>query len=164
MGEGGSVGEYALLHGKKRSATVRTLTKTYFAIMERESFEEVMYNIKMKESDVIVQFLNQYDFIRDSTYNTKAQLGYRLKEKKFIFGQEVYAEGSNNNNVYFIESGQFVITKDLYIHKDKEDILLDFRRAFPHNNPDTLKRIFDKESICLYNDKFSKEIILIGVS
>jgi len=115
IGEGGSVGEYALLHRKKRSATVRTYTHTHFAIMDREAFQEVMFNIKMKESDHIVDFFDQYEFMRELTYNTKAKLGYRIVNKKYVLGQEVFNEGNKADTIYFIESGQFVITKDLYI-------------------------------------------------
>ena len=40
-----------------------------------------MLKIKMKESDEIVGFLDQFDFFKSLTYNTKAKLGYRLKTK-----------------------------------------------------------------------------------
>ena len=66
---------------KKRTATVKCLTDCHFATMNREGFEKVMLKIKMKESDEIVAFLDQFDFFKSLTYNTKAKLGYRLKTK-----------------------------------------------------------------------------------
>ena len=162
IGEGGSVGEYALLHGKKRSATVRTTMKTHFAIMDRASFEEVMYNIKMKESDNNVEFLNKFDFLKELTYNTKAQLSYRLKETNYVLGQDVYVEGSKNSNVYFIESGQFVLTKDLYIHKDHENALVEFRRAFVEKDDKILMDVFHKETVCFFTDTLGKYYLFVN--
>lgn len=117
--EGGSIGEYALVHKKKRSATVRTLTPTHFATMNREAFEDVMFSIKKKETDIMVQFLSQYDFLKGLTYDTKAKISYNFNRKSYHLGQDVYKEGSAASKIYLIESGQFVITKDLYISRDQ---------------------------------------------
>lgn len=59
IGEGGSIGEYALLRNTKRSASVRTLEETHFATMDRMAFEEIMYPIKKKEADEIVKFMSK---------------------------------------------------------------------------------------------------------
>ncbi|CAI2367645.1 unnamed protein product [Moneuplotes crassus] len=157
MSDGGSVGEYALLHGKKRSATVRALKKTHFATMDKNDFEEVMYSIKKKEIDQVVSFLDGYEFIKNLTYTTKAKLGYRLKNKSYSLGQEVFYEGSNDSNVYFIESGQFVITKALYIRKDSGKTIIDFRRAYSGKPFNVLKSTFNEETVCLFTDNIDDQ-------
>lgn len=127
METGTSFGEYALLNKKKRSASVRTLEKTHFATLDSEAFNDVMMKIKKKESDMKVDFLNKYTFLSNLTYTTKAKLAYRLKEKQYTLGQLVYTEESDSNYVYFIESGEFEIYKDLYILKDKTSNFLEFK-------------------------------------
>lgn len=79
---GGAVGEYALMHKKKRSATVKCLTDCHFATMNRQGFEKAMLNIKLKESKDIVDFLDKFKFFKTLTFNTKVKLAYRLKSKK----------------------------------------------------------------------------------
>lgn len=147
MGDGGSVGEYALLHGKKRSATVRTIANTHFATMDKEDFEDVMFTIKKKEIDLLVQFLNNYDFLQGLTYSTKAKLGYRVKTKNYVLGEEVFLEDSSDSNIYFIESGQFVLTKELFITKENGQNIIDFRRAYSEKPQEFLKNVFDAETV-----------------
>ena len=127
MEAGTSFGEYALLNKKKRSASVRTLEKTHFATLDSEAFNDVMLQIKKKESDMKVDFLNMYTFLANLTYTTKAKLAYRLKEKQFTLGQLVYSEESDSNYVYFIENGEFEIWKELYLIKNKNSSFLEFK-------------------------------------
>ena len=127
---GGSVGEYSLLHKKKRSASVRCLTDSHFATMDREGFEKVMLKIKMKESNEIVEFLDQFTFLKELTYNTKAKLAYRLKTKKCVLGQTIYHEESTADKIYLIKNGQFEMSKSIYKVKEKGSSYCEFRRLF----------------------------------
>ena len=57
-----SFGELALLHNKKRAASIFALEDTHFATMNKESFERVMLEMKNRENQVKIDFLNKFNF------------------------------------------------------------------------------------------------------
>jgi cAMP-dependent protein kinase regulator len=116
---GKSFGEIALIHNKQRAASIRTLDDCYFATMNKKSFEKVMLQMKMRENDKIVEFLDRFSIIKPLTYQTKTMLGYCGKEFKYGIGQSVLKEGDLCSSVYLIKDGEFEIRKDVYQYKDR---------------------------------------------
>ena len=75
-----------------------------------------------------VEFLNKFEYIETLTHHSKTKICYQLKEKSCILNQPVYQEGDSSDNIYLILSGQFEVTKDLFI--DEKENQIGFRRMF----------------------------------
>ena len=115
--EGKSFGELALLHNKARAASIMTLEDSHFAIMNKPNFDQIMHAIKLRENNLLVEFLDCFNYIKHLTYQTKIKLAYFGVEKRFSYGQKVFDEGEPTKYIYLIKQGDFEISKDVYFIK-----------------------------------------------
>lgn len=121
LGDGKSFGELALLHNKQRAASIITLEDTSFAVMNKKSFEKVMSDTKTREINQNIDFLDRFSYIKQLTKQSKTKLTYYAEKKNYVIGQEVFQEGEECASLYLIRSGEFEITKNVYITTRNQD-------------------------------------------
>jgi CRP-like cAMP-binding protein len=95
LDDGKCFGELALLHNKQRAASIITLQDTHFAVMNKQSFEKVMSEIKLREISENIDFLDKFSYIKQLTKQSKTKLTYYAEKKKYVIGQEVFLEGED---------------------------------------------------------------------
>ena len=66
-----------------------------------------------------VEFMSQFSFLNSLTRISKEKLWFFLEQQSYSIGQTVYDEGDPVDYIYFIESGEFEISKMLYIKLNK---------------------------------------------
>ena len=66
---------------KARAASIMTLEDSHFAIMDKPNFDQILHSIKLRENNMLVEFLDCYNFIKPLTYHTKIKLAYFGVEK-----------------------------------------------------------------------------------
>ncbi|CAI2385961.1 unnamed protein product [Moneuplotes crassus] len=120
-------GELALLTNRpRRNASIRATSECHFAILHKKEFDNTLGKMKKKEIQKKIEFMNQFSFISSLSYDRKTKLASFMKKKTYTFGKSVYLEGDKDDNIYFIEEGDFEMTKDIYILQDSNK--LGFRR------------------------------------
>lgn len=110
-------GELALLNDKPRAATIITLEDTHFALLEKESFNKIMAKALRDKFTEQVTFLTAFPFLANLTRITKEKLCFMMKSTKYTLGQIVISEGEELNNIYLVESGEFEVSKNMFIYR-----------------------------------------------
>ena len=66
---------------KARAASIMTLEDSHFAIMDKPNFDQILHSIKLRENNMLVEFLDSFSYIKPLTYQTKIKLAYFGVEK-----------------------------------------------------------------------------------
>ena len=114
---GRSFGELALLNNTKRSATIVALEDWDFGILDKENFDLVMGKILRKKFEKKVDFLTKFMFLTGMSRIRKEKLWFSMKRETFEIGQKVVIEGTEINDIFFVEKGEFEVTKYIFLHK-----------------------------------------------
>lgn len=149
-----SFGELALLHNKKRAASIMTVEDTHFATMNKHNFDKILANIKHAENNQIVSFFNKFNFLKPLTYHTKLKIRYFGKEMKYVIGQSVFEEGEPSGLIYLIKEGEFEIRKEIYLTEDPTITakLCTFRRIYSNKRKSWLQEMLNDRTIALFTD------------
>ena len=110
-------GELALLNDKPRAASILTLEDTHFALLEKEDFNKIMAKALRDKFAEQVAFLTAFPFLASLTRITKEKLWFMMKPTKYSIGQVVVSEGEELNNIYLVESGEFEVSKNMYVYR-----------------------------------------------
>ena len=114
---GRSFGELALLNNTKRSATIVALEDWDFGILDKENFDLVMGKILRKKFEKKVDFLTKFVFLTGMSRIKKEKLWFSMKREIFKIGQKVVIEGTEIKDIFFVERGEFEVTKYIFLHK-----------------------------------------------
>lgn len=117
LNNGIGFGELALLNDKPRAATILTLEDTHFALLEKDDFNKIMAKALRDKFAEQVAFLTAFPFLSNLTRITKEKLCFMMKPTKYTFGQVVINEGEELNNIFLVESGEFEVSKNMYIYR-----------------------------------------------
>lgn len=149
-----SFGELALLHNKKRAASIITVEDTHFATMSKYKFDQIMAKIKLKENNQIVEFFDSFSFLKPLTYHTKIKISYLGKEIKYVIGQSVYEEGEPAGLIYLIKDGEFEIRKDMYLFDDPTSTtkICTFRQLYSAKRKSWLQEMLNDRTLILFTD------------
>lgn len=74
------------------------------------------------------------------------KLTSRIKEVEFSFNQRVYSEGDDADYIYFIKSGQFEVTKDIYFNKNEKGNKIGFRRIVVNKSESIMHKYFNDQT------------------
>jgi CRP-like cAMP-binding protein len=89
-----------------------------------------------------IDFLNKYSFFSNFSRNAQVKLASRIKEVAYSFNQRVYLEGDDADYIYFIKSGQFEVTKDIYIKQSEKGSKIGFRRIVVNPSESIMHKYF----------------------
>lgn len=129
LGTGFSFGELALINNKPRAASIRCLAPSWFAVLDKESYQTVLGAIYKKQLNAKVDFLKSIPVFSDWTRAALEKLTYYFKEKEFKRGHYVFREAEPAKWTYIVLEGEFELTKDqISEDKDKKEgnVLKDF--------------------------------------
>jgi len=128
LGQGAGIGEIALVDDKPRNATIICLEDTHFATLEKEDFIKVEGKNLRKKYAKDVEFLSKFTFLEDLTRKTKQKICYPMITQNFVLNQKLFSEGDPVKYIYFLEEGEFEVTKTHYIKNQKTDVRCEFLR------------------------------------
>lgn len=74
-----------------------------------------------------------------------------MKKQKFQIGQKVTVEGVECEDIFFVESGEFEITKALYLHKARSSTYYEYLRITSTRDSKFLQKIFDPDTKVLFS-------------
>eukprot|EP00347_Sterkiella_histriomuscorum_P010646 403375474 len=113
--QGKSFGELALITNKPRAARIKCLTDCHFAVMSKHEYNRCLAKIENKTRVMTIQFLSEIPFF--TTWST-TQLGKILSSFsviKFKRGAILFREGTPNEDIYIVKSGEFKGTRNILI-------------------------------------------------
>ena len=118
---GGSFGALALIDGKPRMCTTKTLTRCHFLILNKADWKKAEKNIQKRKIEDKVNFIKRIPIFGKLS---RTYLQQRLMPNFFELNCTrdfiVFKEGDAADRVYIIKEGEFMVTKRL-IHKFKEE-------------------------------------------
>ncbi len=112
MREGDHFGDFALIHKKPISATIKCLEDCTFAIIDKALYDTDLKNIK-NTHNAKIKFLQSIPFFCNWTKTTLAKFTYYLKRIAFKRNQVVFREGEECTHIYLIISGEFEAKKKI---------------------------------------------------
>jgi CRP-like cAMP-binding protein len=108
--EGDHFGDFALIHQKPRSATIRCLEDCTFAVIDKALYDTELKNIK-NTHNAKIKFLASIPFFSRWTKTTLAKFTYYLKRESYRRNQVVFREGEPCTHISLIIAGEFEAKK-----------------------------------------------------
>lgn len=120
IGENGTFGELALIHGRTRAATVRALTKCKLWAIDRESYRRILMNSHLKKRDLYQEFLLKVKILQNLDEWERLTIADALEEVIFQSGEEVVKQGDQGNKFYMIIQGQADVTQHVALDEEEK--------------------------------------------
>jgi CRP-like cAMP-binding protein len=111
MREGDVFGELALLHGGRRTRSIRSRSRSVLLALDQKNFQELVLSHfsrqAVEETVQKVGFLQHVEMTRGWTHAAIAAFARRTKSQEYKQGDVVIVEGTNNNWLFLIHRGEF---------------------------------------------------------
>lgn len=120
IGENGTFGELALIHGRTRAATVRAITKCKLWAIDRESYRRILMNSHLKKRDLYQEFLLKVKILQNLDEWERLTIADALEEVIFQAGEEVVKQGDQGNKFYMIIQGQADVTQHVALDEEEK--------------------------------------------
>jgi len=120
IGENGTFGELALIHGRTRAATVRALSKCKLWAIDRESYRRILMNSHLKKRDLYQEFLLKVKILQNLDEWERLTIADALEEVIFQAGEEVVKQGDQGNKFYMIIQGQADVTQHVALDEEEK--------------------------------------------
>jgi len=120
IGENGTFGELALIHGRTRAATVRALSKCKLWAIDRESYRRILMNSHLKKRDLYQEFLLKVKILQNLDEWERLTIADALEEVIFKAGEEVVKQGDQGNKFYMIIQGQADVTQHVALDEEEK--------------------------------------------
>ena len=127
---GEKFGERALKYGVTRAASIECLTDCGFCSLDKTQFKKIFDSFFDKNFNMLSQMLKALPIYRGQSNTFIQKLGYLFKTKRFTKGNIIYKEGDSVTDVYFIQEGEFRLTRKAKIKNHKEKIKIKERKSF----------------------------------
>ncbi|CAI2373140.1 unnamed protein product [Moneuplotes crassus] len=116
--DGSSFGELALINNTPRSATIVTLTETHFATMNKDDFKRMLGKAMRKKFVKMIRFMENFIFFKQISRLALEKFALYFSKCEVKRGNEIMKEQEDANFVYFIEEGEFEVSKTIWFEKD----------------------------------------------
>jgi CRP-like cAMP-binding protein len=101
--EGGcSFGELALLDGKPRMATIKSLTRSHLMVLSKQDYEKTLLAIDSKRRALKVNFVKKIPIFSKLTRTFLTKLSYSLKPLRVTRDCFLYKEGDPADRVFIV--------------------------------------------------------------
>jgi len=121
LSDGDEVGEWALLHGGKRSATVMASTHIDALVLSKDNYDFAIRKYRRKAVHERADFISRMSLFSSWKGHTKEliDLVNVLKPKRFEPAQAVIREGDPSDSMFFIVKGTLCVTRTVYYYRPR---------------------------------------------
>jgi len=111
------------LHGKCNSCKYTAICNrdTHLMTLHKKNFDRVCARIKKKQLHIDQLFLKEIEQLKSLSKKVLNKISQLKKDVILQRGMFLYKEGDTNNDVFIVRSGQYIISKNLYISKKPEN-------------------------------------------
>ena len=113
--DGDSFGELALLGNGKRAATAVTAMPTTFLLVEKDSYDESLAQVKQAELHTRMEFLRRVFLFTDWSDAELERLAKVVTLKKYEKNTTIIRQSTSTDHMYFIISGKCRVIKQMKI-------------------------------------------------
>ncbi len=103
-------GELALIKNQPRAATILAKKRSFFAVLDRQTYKRVLMKIEQKRLNKAVGFLHSLPFFKSWTRSTISKFQYFFTRQEFSRNHVVFKEGDPIDYIYLIFSGEFELS------------------------------------------------------
>lgn len=120
------------------------------------SFEEIMTESINNKKSKLAETMGQFPILDQITKQSKVMMGYCCKVQNFWVGQQVYNEGQTADSIYLIQSGEFELSKTIYVEGDSntQEKHCIFSQMVTSKKEKIQREIFDESTKVFINKNF----------
>lgn len=104
-------GELGLIKTQSRSATIKSNTLSLLAILSKADFKKILSTFTEIKMNMILEFLLKIPIFACIPVFDLEKLSYFFTEVKLTKNQTLFKEHSRADKVYFVQQGEFKLTK-----------------------------------------------------
>ncbi|KAI0210715.1 cAMP-dependent protein kinase regulatory subunit [Lamellibrachia satsuma] len=105
IGEGGSFGELALIHGTPRAATVKANTDVKLWGIDRDSYRRILMGSTIRKRKMYEEFLSKVSILENLDKWERLTISDSLETVHFEDGQEIVRQGEPGEDFFIITEG-----------------------------------------------------------
>ena len=121
MTNGASFGELALSNNQPRAATVKCVGPCNFAVFSGADFYKIFRKMESKAFAQKWHFLSDHESLEHLPVDIVQKMSRSFQIKYVKRNQVLYDESMNPENVYFIFSGEYEMSRKYYLDQSKTD-------------------------------------------
>jgi cAMP-dependent protein kinase regulator len=110
---GDTFGELALLVDQPRAATIRAKVDTHLAVLDKESYIDIVGKADHENLDFVVKILSAIPMFKKWAKASLQRLSYFFSRRRLIRRQFVYQEGDSSSSIYVVVEGEFKLSRKL---------------------------------------------------
>lgn len=111
--QGMAFGEIALENDQPRTATVRTISSTHFAVLERADYQSILTQAFEQDRRERLEFLAGTSLFARTPLEELAKISPMLHQRELRKNDLVYEAGSDTLQVYFVRHGEFAVRRPI---------------------------------------------------
>lgn len=162
--DGIGFGELALINETPRSATIRSVSEVHFATLEKEDFNAILGKVMKKKFASMIKFMSHFVIFKCLTRLALEKLALFMKREVVTRGKKIIQEQEEASFIYFIEKGEFEISKEIYTTSKKKEYgnsnqapyKAKFLKFISYNSKDSIANVFEEDSLMLYSENKSE--------
>lgn len=114
---GGAFGELSVIETqlKPRTATIICKEDCHFAVLDKNSYRQILGLSEKKKIDIQLDFLAGLPIFSGWSRHSLKPMIYLFEKIKYNKGSVIYKEGDMDSNLYVIRSGEVKFTKNITI-------------------------------------------------
>ncbi|KAL5234900.1 hypothetical protein ACI65C_002310 [Semiaphis heraclei] len=109
IGEGGSFGELALIHGTPRAATVRAKTDMKLWGLDRDSYRRILMGSTIRKRKMYEEFLSRVSILESLDKWERLTVADALEPVSFDDGETIVRQGEQGDDFYIIVEGTALV-------------------------------------------------------
>lgn len=107
----GSFGELALMYNQPRAATIVARTAGKLWALDRQTFQRIVLKAAFKKRAIYMDLIDCVDFLAELTPYERQNLCDALQPRVYKDGDVIVRQGDFADGLYFIESGEVIVTR-----------------------------------------------------
>ena len=101
----------ALLYDAPRTASIQAITTTHFAVLDKESYDEIIGNDAASDLENFIKCLKLCPMFTNMSKMSLCKMQYYFKTMNYLRNYAVFTQGEWAEDVFVIVEGDFILTR-----------------------------------------------------
>lgn len=95
--------------------------KVFILVFAKDKYQKAIENARNRVKNTLLDYVKSVELLNLFTRNTQKKMIEMFNKRTLNRHEVVYSEGERADRIYFVISGEFKITKKIYIDNKKEE-------------------------------------------